>query len=151
MGGVANCHLPLRCILFPSYSHPIPSHHPTSVPASEHWYTVQDFGKNNCSKGTLVNTVAECRQAALEVKGNPNLANIESWPIFAKGCFTGSTNDYFHFNKHSTGGGHSSFSPVCKLKGMHIPRPTNADEHGITHLYLGATLTHVCSRSKRGV
>ena len=130
-----------HCIL--SYSHliPIPCPHLASPPASKYKYVAQDFGKNSCSQGTLVDTEAECKQAALELKGSSALRSVKSWDYVSKGCLTGSSDSYFYFNTHSTGNGHSMYSPVCKVKGRYIPHPPHEDAKQDTYHHTSAHLT----------
>ena len=126
-----------HCI--PSYSNPI-----TSPPASKYSYVAQDFGKNSCSQGTLVDTEAECKQAALALKGSSALRAVDSWSYIPKGCFfTGSSGSNVYFNTHSTGSGHSMFSPVCKVKGTYIPHPPHEDAKQETHHHTSPHI-HLC-------
>ena len=103
----------------------MPYHHLASPPASN--YVAQDFGKNFCSKGTLVSTLAECRQAALQVKQSSTLnrGSVHSY-YYPRGCFAGTTYRNFGFNTHWRGGASASWSPVCRVKGTCIARSSHA-------------------------
>ena len=97
----------------PIASHPIPSHPISSPPGIK--YVAQDFGKNSCSHGTLVNTEAECRQAAPQLKKRSKLNSVFPAPTLAKGCIEASSSGDVYFNTHSTGGENVHYSPVCRL------------------------------------
>ena len=126
-------------------SHCIPSssRHLTSSPASKYRYVAQDFGRNSCSQGTLVDTEAGCKQAALQLKGSSALRSVKSWDYVSKGCLTGSSDRSIYFNTHSTGKGNSNYSPVCKLKGRYIPHPPNEDAKQDTYHLISPHL-HLC-------
>ena len=97
----------------------MPCHHLASPPASN--YVAQDFGKNFCSKGTLVSTLAECKQAALQVKQSSTLyhgSSLYSYYI-PRGCFADAYGN-FGFNTHWRGGSSTDWSPVCRVKGTCI-------------------------------
>ena len=95
----------------------------TPPPAKKSRYVAQDFGKNSCSQGTLVDTEAECKQAALALKGSSTLKYVGSWSYYPKGCLSGSDGNW-EFNTHSIGSARADESPVCKVQGgiSHILR-----------------------------
>ena len=121
---------------------PPSSPHLISYLASKYRYVAQDFGKNSCSQGTLVDTVAECRQAALELRGSPTLATIKSWSYYPKGCSEDSEDNEFYFNTHSTGRGDPDSSPVCKVKGRYIPHTLRT--HTLSKAHITSPHLHLC-------
>ena len=98
------------------------------------------MGENSCSQGTLVDTEAECRQVALQLKGSSALAIVKSWYRYPKGCFTGFSDSNMYFNTHSTGRADSYYSPVCKVKGRYIPHPPHEDAKQDTYHLLSPHL-----------
>jgi len=91
---------------------------------AEHWkdavinYVVQKLGANSCSKGTLVNTEAECRQAAIQnLKKSSAFAGKRNWSEYPEGCFL--LDGYFYFNKHPLfNRPNAKASRVCQVRGV---------------------------------
>ena len=94
-------------------------------------------GRNFCSQGTLVNTEAECRQAA-HGKVFADTFSSSGWP---KGCFV-YYNGHYYFNTHSVGKGNSNARPVCQVGGRYIQHPPHAGAKQDTSLF---TLSHLIS------
>merc|ERR1719174_3289079 len=80
-------------------------------------YLLESAYSNSCTKGTLVNTEAACKEAARQVTGSD--AGFESTfsnSYYPKGCFV-NPDGRFSFNTHSTGRGHDIARPVCQVGG----------------------------------
>merc|ERR1719201_1099838 len=74
-------------------------------------------GSNSCSQGTLVNTEAECKEAARQMSGSNSFQYSFSSSSRPKGCWRWTPTGRFYFKPHSTGGGSSYARPVCKVGG----------------------------------
>ena len=115
-------------------SRPVPSHPIPSPPGIKYKYVAQAFGKSSCSAGTIVNTVWECMQAALALKGSSAIKDVGSWAGYPKGC-TAVSDGLWYFNTHSTGGtsAKADESPVCKVK-IGIPHTLRTQTLSKSHI-----------------
>jgi len=109
---------PKGCITTPSNKQYYYNQHSTggarssATPVCHEGYYLNDKASNDCSKGALVASEADCRKAAEALTGSTSLT-VVSGSTDPKGCIHDPANGQFYHNTHPTGAAAGHVTPVC--------------------------------------